>query len=255
MAGPLREDGRHEIATVLQRIALHDGIQLERADSLDVRGFDEDTLVAAALEALAAAAGIEPCWCVRIAKRIPVAAGLGGGSSDAATTLLLANAGLAAPLPREELERIAAGLGADVPFFVREGTQLATGDGTELRPVVLPSRYEVLLVRPTGAVKESTRSVYRRFDEREGAHGFDERRDTLLRVLATVREPRDLAHLPRNDLDASPVANRLEELGALRADVTGAGPVVYGLFEDARAAKNAREALRHAGETWLTRPV
>lgn len=255
VAGPLREDGKHEIVTVLQRVSLHDDLELEPAGSLDVRGFEEDTLVTEALQALAAAAGITPCWSVRIEKRVPVAGGLGGGSSDAATALLLANAELAEPLPREELHRIAAGIGADVPFFLRKGTQLATGDGTRLRPIALPGGYEVLLVLPEGAAKESTRSVYRRFDERAGARGFDGRRDALLRALAEVREPRDLAHLPRSDLDASPLADRLEELGAFRADVTGAGPVVYGLFEDARAAGRAREELRAIGETWLTRPV
>src|SRR5207249_3202768 len=80
--GPRRADGLHEVATVLQRVDLCDTIALEPASSLRVEGFPADTLVRDALQALAAAAGVEPTWSVRIGKRIPVAAGLGGGSSD-----------------------------------------------------------------------------------------------------------------------------------------------------------------------------
>src|SRR5581483_10884502 len=99
VVGPLREDGKHEIATVLHRIELADELTLEPADELAVEGFPEDTLVRRALEAVAAAANVEPAWRVRIEKRIPVAAGLGGGSSDAAAALRLANATLSQPRP------------------------------------------------------------------------------------------------------------------------------------------------------------
>ena len=87
VVGPLRPDGRHEVATVLQAIDLCDDIELEPADSLVVEGFAEDTIVRAALIRLAEAAGVTPGWRVRIEKRIPVAGGLGGGSSDAAAAL------------------------------------------------------------------------------------------------------------------------------------------------------------------------
>src|SRR5512133_1450901 len=91
VVGPRRDDGRHEVATVLQRIDLADRIAVEPARELSVKGFAEDTLLRRALEELAAAAGTEPRWAARIWKEIPVAAGLGGGSSDAATALRLAN--------------------------------------------------------------------------------------------------------------------------------------------------------------------
>src|SRR3954453_20155833 len=84
VVGPLRDDGRHEVATVLQRIDLADRISLEPAAELRVDGFAEDTLVRAALERLAAAANTEPCWHARIWKHVPVAAGLGGGRPDPA---------------------------------------------------------------------------------------------------------------------------------------------------------------------------
>ena len=101
VVGPLRDDGKHEVLTVLQRIDLVDRIELAEAPELRVDGFADDTLVGEALRALAGSAGLEPRWRVRIEKRIPVAAGLGGGSSDAATALRLANETLPEPLPAE----------------------------------------------------------------------------------------------------------------------------------------------------------
>ena len=255
VVGPLRDDGRHELATVLQRIDLADDIELEPANALTVEGFEDDTLVRGALEAFAEAAGIQPQWRVRIAKRIPVAAGLGGGSADAAAALVSANSELAEPLDPRELHAIAARLGADVPFFLAEGTQLATGEGSALEHLELPTDYVVLLLLPDGAEKDSTRAVYRAFDARNGAAGFDDRRAALRDALARVEQSRDLAHLPRNDLVSSPLAEQLEELGAFRADVSGAGPTVYGLFERVADAERVRTKLSRAGKTWLARPV
>lgn len=255
VAGPLRPDGKHEVATILQAIDLHDDVELERAPALTVEGFDDDTIVRAALESIARQARVTPRWRARIEKRIPVAAGLGGGSSDAAAALRLANAQLAEPLPAEALGELATELGADVPFFLHEGAQLASADGTELAPLELPTEYVVLVVLAEGARKESTAAVYRSFDERGGYEGFDERRSELLRALENVEEPADLARLPRNDLASSELSEELEGLGAFRADVTGAGPAVYGLFQDGPAARRAASSLRRVGPTWLVRPV
>src|SRR5438067_8301549 len=117
VVGPVRGDGKHEVATVLQRVDLVDRISIEPARELSVEGFAGDTLVERALRALADAAGVEPRWAARIEKRIPVAAGLGGGSSDAASALRLANETLERPLALEALRALASRLGADVPFF------------------------------------------------------------------------------------------------------------------------------------------
>jgi 4-diphosphocytidyl-2-C-methyl-D-erythritol kinase len=248
VVGPVRPDGKHEVATVLQRIDLADRIELEPASQLSISGYEDDTLVRDALRALAAAAGREPLWAVRIEKEIPVAAGLGGGSSDAAAALRLANATLTAPLSRERLHSIAAEIGADVPFFLTDGPQLGTGDGTTLTPLPLPEDYSILLVSPDGAKKQSTAAVYAAFTEERG---FDERRAALDRALATG----DLAALPPNDLASSPVAAELRELGAFRADVTGTGPVVYGLFRDRDRAEHAGAILDDRGRTWLAAPA
>jgi 4-diphosphocytidyl-2-C-methyl-D-erythritol kinase len=256
VVGPLRADGKHEVATVLQRVDLGDRIALRQgAVGVRVDGFAGDTLVRSALEGLAGRAGVQPGWRVSITKRIPVAAGLGGGSSDAATALRLANGTLSEPLPASELAALGAELGADVPFFLRPGPQLGTGDGSTLELLQLPQDIWVLLLLPDGASKASTADVYRRFDERGGAAGFDDRRRALVDELRACRRARDLARLPANDLASSPFAGRLRDLGAIRADVSGAGPVVYGLFLHRRHAEAARRSLRRAGRSWLTVPA
>jgi 4-diphosphocytidyl-2-C-methyl-D-erythritol kinase len=255
VVGPRGVGGRHSVCTVLQRIDLVDRIAVEPSAALRVQGFPQDTLVRDALTRLAERAGTEPGWTVRITKRIPVAAGLGGGSSDSATALRLANETLAGPLPERELHELAAGLGADVPFFLKPGPQLGEVDGSILTPQGLPQDYWVVLVLPTGSHKPSTAAVYEQFDRNGGGHAFEQRRRDLLAALERVRRPADLALLPRNDLAESPVASELEDLGAFRADVTGAGPAVYGLFTHRREAAAARRALAPRGRVWLTVPA
>jgi 4-diphosphocytidyl-2-C-methyl-D-erythritol kinase len=251
VVGPLRADGKHELVTVYQRVDLSDRIRVEPAASTTVAGYPADTLVRDALAALNGARG----WRVRIDKRIPVASGLGGGSSDAATALRLANAQLDAPLAADALHALAADLGADVPFFLRDGPQLGAGDGTLLEPIALPQDFAVLLFLPRGATKQSTAVVYRAFDARGGAEGFADRAEELRTALASVRRPRDLAVLPPNDLMSSPFADRLRDLGAFRADVSGAGPTVYGLFHDRRQARAALRSLARLGRGWVSIPA
>lgn len=255
VVGPRREDGKHEVVTVLQQIDLHDTIALAPADELVVEGFSGDAIVAAALERLAEAAAVDPRWRVHIEKRIPVAAGLGGGSSDAATALRLANDSLSDPLAEDRLHRVAVAVGTDVPFFLRGGAQLGTGDGSDLAPLDLPTGYAVLLVVPHGETKESTRGVYEAFDGRAAAAGFASRAEDLRYRLSTVSAPGDLAGLPPNDLASSPLAREMVAAGAFRADVTGAGPTMYGLFADVEAAIAAAALLAPAGRTIVTRPI
>jgi 4-diphosphocytidyl-2-C-methyl-D-erythritol kinase len=248
VVGPKRPDGRHEIATVLQRISLADRIALEPADELRIEGFSEDTIVRRALEQLAAAAETPPKWRVTIDKEIPVAAGVGGGSSDAAAALRLANWTLRRPLKDIELHELAAALGADIPFFLTTGPQLAEGDGTELQPLRLLQDYWILLIHPHGERKPSTGAVYDAFS---GEDGFADRRAALLRALALG----DLGALPPNDLASSPLAEELRAHGAFRADVSGAGPAVYGLFAEQDDALAAHAALADRGRCWIAAPA
>jgi 4-diphosphocytidyl-2-C-methyl-D-erythritol kinase len=255
VVGPIRDDGKHEVLTVLQGIDLVDRIQLDEARQLEVEGFADDTLVRAALETLARSAGVDPRWHVRIEKKIPVAAGLGGGSSDAAAALHLANGTLEEPLSDEELLGIAAELGSDVPFFLATGPQLGSGNGSRLEPLELPQDFHVLLLLPRGAAKTATGDVYAAFEANHGPAGYAERRALLLDRLADVNRARDLARLPPNDLASSPLAEETLAAGAFRADVSGAGPTVYGLFEDRSIAEAAERALRRHGQTWLAAPA
>ena len=255
VVGPRRTDGKHQVVSVMQPLALADEIELRPAEELAVEGFGEDTLVRGALELIAHTAKTEARWRVAIRKHVPVAAGLGGGSSDAAAALRLANETLAQPLPPVHLQELAASLGADVPFFLSPGPKLAEGDGTDLRPIVLPQDYAAVLLLPTGAAKSSTEAVYRAFDARGGEEGFAGRRRELARALATIRTSRDLAALPPNDVASSPLVRELVEAGAFRADVTGAGPVVYGLFPGRSEAQAAAARLEHLGRIWVTEPA
>jgi 4-diphosphocytidyl-2-C-methyl-D-erythritol kinase len=251
VVGPKLPNGKHRVTTVLERISLADTIRVEPARATVVEGFADDTLVHAALGTLAAEAGVAPGWVAEIEKRIPVAAGLGGGSSDAAAALRLANETLPEPLDAPRLHALATRLGADVPFFLTTGSQVAEADGTELRACELRRDYAVLIVLPQGERKPSTAAVYDDFDRRGGARGYEERRAELLDAL----DRGDVAAFPRNDLASSPLAAELRSLGAFRADVSGAGPAVYGLFEDAATARSAATAVGSRGRTWVERPA
>jgi 4-diphosphocytidyl-2-C-methyl-D-erythritol kinase len=253
VVGPIREDGKHELTTVYQRITLTDRIEVRRAEGVSVEGCADDTLVRSALERLADATGA--AFGARIEKRIPVAAGLGGGSADAAAALRLANAELDNPLSRERLDEMAASIGADVPFLLRDGPHVGSGDGTQLAPIDLPQDYWILLALPNDARKTSTGDIYAEYDARDGADGYEDRRAELLASLERVRRPRDLAALPANDLASSPLSEELRDLGAFRADVTGAGPTVYGLFLHRAQASAAERALKPGARTWLTAPA
>ncbi len=259
VVGPRREDGLHELVSVVQRIELADDLDVEPAQELSVEGFDDDTLVREALLALAEESGAEPRVRVAIGKRIPLAAGLGGGSADAGAVLAAANQLLPDPLPRERLIAVAARVGSDVPFFLEPGAKLVEGAGERLTALDLPRDYAVVLALPHGAAKTSTAQVYARFDELGGGVHFEQRRDELVRALVAVRAGRDLTALPANDLgDAAGRPALLDELraaGAFRADVAGAGPAVYGLFPRRDEAQFAARDLAARADTWVTSPV
>ena len=180
VVGRLRGDGFHDVATVMQRVDVCDVVELRTADALEIVGFPADTLVRGALERLASEAEVEPRWWVQIEKRIPVAAGLGGGSADAAAALALAHRTLRAPLGRDRLHELAAEIGSDVPFFLEPGPKLAEGRGERLERVELPQDYWVVLAIDAGAVKQSTGQVYERFDALGVGKGFEVRRRGLV---------------------------------------------------------------------------
>jgi 4-diphosphocytidyl-2-C-methyl-D-erythritol kinase len=157
------------------------------------------------------------------------------------------------------LHALAASLGADVPFFLEPGPKLAEGTGERLRPLELPQDFWVVLALPRELEKGSTGEVYARFDALGGGPSFHQRKDALLQALARVRRSLDLEALPSNDLaeasGASPLAAGLRDAGAFRADVSGAGPAVYGLFETRREARAAARRLGRGDRVWVAAPV
>src|SRR5262249_47717093 len=122
-------------------------------------------------------------------------------------------------------------------------------------PARAPARLHRAARAPGRETKPSTASVYAAFDGRDGARGFEERRAALELALAELTPPRDLAPLPPNDLAASGIVPRLTPLGAFRADVSGAGPTVYALFENEAAAVRAQRDLEPLGRCWITAPT
>jgi 4-diphosphocytidyl-2-C-methyl-D-erythritol kinase len=267
--GPTREaDGRHELVTVMQSISLADELRLEPAgagaerDELVCAGLagpPEENLAARALAAFRAATGWDaPPLKLTVDKRIPVAAGLGGGSADAAAALRLARH--ASGLGDEALLlELAAGLGADVPAQVKPGRWLATGAGELLEALVDPLPALELLVLPSHA-ELSTAAVYREADELGLAREQDELEHlrAQLRIALELGAPlppeRELLH---NDLEQAavslcpPVAQVLAavgETGAERALVSGSGPTVLGLFGHANASGRVRRAAAELAE-------
>jgi 4-diphosphocytidyl-2-C-methyl-D-erythritol kinase len=174
----LREDGHHEVSTVLQAISLHDLLMVERASDTELHGGHPDDLVLRAQRALEVAAGLKVPARFRLFKRIPVGAGLGGGSSDAAAALH----GLAALYGLDlDLQPLAAELGADVRFFLNGGSALAGGKGDQIH--TLPAARDWYAIAWPG-FEVSTAAVYRRWDE-VGGDGENE-----LTRAAFAEEPR-----------------------------------------------------------------
>ncbi len=234
-----RPDGYHEVVTILQTVSLFDRLELSPAETLDYEpppGIADD-LVARALDELARR-GIEVAARIRLGKQIPVAAGLGGGSSDAGTLLgALALAGV----PHALIDEVAAGLGSDVPFFVRGGTALATGRGTELEPLPTPPGWFVVVV-PRLHLPGKTRQLYQALEPGDFSDGSATRaqaerlrqglpldpeliRNPFMRVLEPFPEVRE-------------AAEALRAAGARWVWPTGAGPALFTATGDFSSARD-----------------
>jgi 4-diphosphocytidyl-2-C-methyl-D-erythritol kinase len=262
--GPTRDDGRHDLVSIMQSVTLADRLRLEWADEdaphdiVDCPGVDGPNLVATAIERFRAATG----WAgapVRISvdKRLPIAAGMAGGSADAAAALrLLARA---AQIKDDDLlHGIATGLGADVPAQVKPGRVLATGVGDVIARVPGVARYGVLVVPDAEPLR--TPDVFREADRL----GLPRKAKGLSAALEAVQgglpdlpdalcvnelEPAALSLRPR----LSDTLARVKDAGADVAMVSGSGPTVLGLFHDRHAAKAARDA--HFPDCKVAKPV
>ena len=249
--GDVRGDGLHELCSLFASLELADDVTVGEssasADEVVCPGVAGPNLATRALHDLRSALGGNlPPVRVAIDKRIPVAAGLGGGSADAAAVLRAANRLAGDPLSRDELRALGARLGADVPSQIDPRHALVTGAGENVEPIDLPAMALVLVPQREGL---STADVYRTAD-RVGSTRARLDPDGL-RALATAPLP-DLAKKLENDLEAAALALRpdlrdvlsgLERAGALAARITGSGPTAFGVFADSNAAEKAAAGL------------
>jgi len=259
-----RGDGYHEIATVLQAVDLFDRLTMEMADTLSLHAddpklpTDEGNLVMRAARLLQKTAGIEKGARLRLQKRIPVAAGLGGGSSDAAATLLGLNRLWGLRWPRARIQELAVELGMDVPFFLGTGRAVARGRGERLQALPGGGGYALVLVNPRTPL--STREVYGRVP----AGWLAEPTGTAAVIEALRRRNvAALASALTNNLErvvepVLPVIGRMKAAllaaGALGAIMSGSGPTVFGLARSLDHARQIRSRVSRAGwACWAVR--
>jgi 4-diphosphocytidyl-2-C-methyl-D-erythritol kinase len=246
-----RPDGYHELVSIMVPVTLFDEVRISPAAEgihLETVGIavpaDGTNLVFRAAESFFSRLGIRPGLSIRLLKRIPVAAGLGGGSSDAAATLASLNRIFSHPLSDRELARMALRLGADVPFFLNTRPCLATSIGEILEPLNRWPPWWYVLVAPPIAV--STAWVYGHLNLKLTSQD----KEHILNTLKNGHfEPRDLLE---NDLEAVtakrfPVIETIKEqlmaAGAEGALMTGSGPCVFGVFHSETEASSARAKI------------
>jgi 4-diphosphocytidyl-2-C-methyl-D-erythritol kinase len=254
-----REDGYHELRTILQKINLHDllhfSLKEERGISIATDHpnlpVGKSNLIYQAVQSMLKKSDYKGGVLVEIEKRIPLGAGLGGGSSNAATALKAMNQLLKIGLPKKELMAIGLEIGADVPFFFFEGAAIASGIGERLKKIELPELWYVLIY-PNFEV--STRWAYQNFvlTKRQFHISFNK--------LAKI--PNEIFHHLRNDLEEVvskeyPQIGLMKEIlcsaGAKGALMTGSGPTVFGVFSGeggaSEAYKKVKKMVRNKG--WI----
>jgi 4-diphosphocytidyl-2-C-methyl-D-erythritol kinase len=251
-----RGDGYHEIVTVLQAVDLFDRLKVEASDTLSLETddpglpTDDDNLVMRAARLLQRASGVQAGARIRLEKRIPVAAGLGGGSSDAAATLMGLCRLWSLRWTRARLQELAVELGMDVPFFLGPGRAVARGRGEQL--VSLPSGggYALVLVNPRTGL--STREVYGRVPS--GWHASPSGTERVIDALR-ARSVEKVAAALTNNLErvvepVLPVIGRMKAAllaaGALGAIMSGSGPTVFGMARSLEHARQIRARVSRA---------
>lgn len=269
--GDVQDDGYHEVATAYQAVSLYEELWATPSDevTLEVTGavpigdvpVDDRNLAVRAVRLLQSATGVTDGVHLSIRKAVPVAGGMGGGSADAAAALVACDALWGTGLSTGELLRLAARLGADVPFAVQGGTAIGTGRGDELSPALARGRFDWVLVPHDEGM--STPVVYRALDEHRERHAVDigpvPRRPAVdTDVLHALRQGDAgmLAASLRNDLqaaalhlrpDLAEVLEQGERAGALAGIVSGSGPTLAFLAGDEASAIDVQVALSASG--------
>ena len=262
--GPREFSGYHELATIFQAVGIYDEVTVSAADSLTISGLgsfadriptDETNLAWKAAELVARACGEEPNIHIQIDKAIPIAAGMAGGSADAAATLVACDAFWNAGIPRDQLDAMAVTLGSDVPFMLHGGCALGIGRGDVLSPVMIRGSFHWVFA--TFEEGLSTAQIYEKTDEMRGLEFEDEPEvpTELLSALARGDSPA-LGRLLHNDLQLAATTSRPQlgrvleqgiDLGALGAIISGSGPTCAFLVRDESSAIDLVVALKASG--------
>jgi len=265
-----RSDGYHELITIMQTIDLYDTICLIANQDTGVRMIcthpelsNDENLAARAAQAIRQRLSLTQGLDIELHKRIPVAAGLAGGSSNAVAVLLALRHWWQLPLSTADLQTIAATLGSDVPFFLTGGLALCEGRGERVTPLVYrlpPSMRWILLVKP--AISVSTASVFRNLTARDYSDGTASR--SLLATLAEGGNQLPLENL-HNSLEHSvleqypQVAQAREDMlhaGAPYVRLSGSGPTLFSTFSNLSPAAQVQQQLHAQGyEVYLTHAI
>jgi 4-diphosphocytidyl-2-C-methyl-D-erythritol kinase len=276
--GPLRPDGYHSVASVYLAVSLYEEVaatstqapgitvSVSPESTLDLDGvdipLDENNLAYKAAVMMADVSERATGVHLEITKRVPVAGGMGGGSADAAATLLACDALWNSGLSKDELAHIAADLGADVPFSLLGGTAVGLGVGDELSPALVKAQTNWVLVAADYGL--ATPEVFRTLDRLRDTEGHEAAEPTAVdpRILQALRggDAVALSRVLVNDLQRASIElapqlrhtlGRGESLGALAGIVSGSGPTVALLTRSPAAADSLAEDLRHYGLTAL----
>lgn len=249
------ENGYHEVKMVMQTVGIYDELTFERSDSGIVITTDsgelptnEDNLIYKAAKLLLERYGVNEGVCIHLQKNIPIAAGMAGGSTDAAATLKGVNELFGLGCTQQELMELGVRIGADVPYCVMGGTALAEGIGEKLTALAPAPDCFVLVAKPD--INVSTKYVYEHLDaagvtkhpdidgmvqaiETGDLQGVLDRMENVLESVTIVAHP-----------IIETIKNRMKELGALNSMMSGSGPTVFGIFTEKDKAEAAYAQIK-----------
>lgn len=264
----MRDDGYHEVETVMQTVDLFDRVSVEVCEGDDNAVHvscrelnwlkEEDNIAFKAAAAYLYRAGIEKTVVdINIEKKIPDGAGLGGGSTDAATVLLALNMLDDDRFSLVELCEIAQLIGADVPFCVKKGTVTATGFGEILESAAPMPDCRILIAVPNGE-KTNTAEAYSKLLPEGYPSGVEKIKSALaecdMKKMADAMK-NDFEKICEVDSSSIKLKNKLTELGAAVAQMSGSGPAVFGIFKNQAEARSAKEQLDGMAELYICAPA
>lgn len=265
-----REDGYHEVKMIMQNVGIYDRLEFEKTNNgkieistnLSFLPVDQDNLIYKAAKLMMDTYNIKEGVSIKLEKHIPVSAGMAGGSSDAAATMVGLNNMFKLGLSVAELQKLGVKLGADIPYCIMRGTALSEGIGEILTPLPPMMKCPIIIAKP--AISVSTKFVYENLRANELSYhpdidgmvtaiknqdllGITDRMGNVLETVTAVKFP-----------VIEQIKDNLKQNGALNALMSGSGPTVFGIFDDKDRAEFACKELKKtelAKNVFLTEPV